>query len=208
MWAVAIVDPSDEGLQNTGSLLRIDPATNEIIAEIPLGSQVTGYEDEFALGAGSVWVIGTRLEGEDTEYGGDLIRVDPATNTIAARIPVGGFHMVVATDEVWVAFPADGVNDEYGEPCLWTRVDTPTNEASEPFELEDLGLVLVTPEALWSVDYDEQEHVRVTRFYPETREVEARSAPIRSYFHDAALDPASGTVWVSAVWNIIRVDIA
>ncbi len=42
------------------------------------------------------------------------------------------------------------------------------------------------------------ENVRVTRFDPDTLDVEARSEPLRSYYHDAELDPASGTVWVSA----------
>jgi hypothetical protein len=74
--------------------------------------------------------------------------------------------------------------------------------------LDTAGLRIVTPEALWSVDYDEDENVRVTRFDPATLAVEARSAPIRSYFHDAVLDPASASVWVSAVHTIVRVDIA
>lgn len=38
-------------------------------------------------------MLGVRsFEKEDAEYGSDLIRIDPATNAIAARIPVGGFH--------------------------------------------------------------------------------------------------------------------
>jgi hypothetical protein len=67
----------------------------------------------------------------------------------------------------------------------------------------------VTPEALWAVDYDEQEYVRVTRYDPETLAVEARSAPIRSYFTGAVLDPVSGSVWVSAFQphSILRIDI-
>ena len=73
--------------------------------------------------------------------------------------------------------------------------------------LDSAGLKSVTPEALWSVDYDEQENVRVTRFDPQTLTVQARSAPIRSYFTDAVLDPVSGSVWVSAVHSIIRFDI-
>jgi hypothetical protein len=31
---------------------------------------------------------------------------------------------------------------------------------------------------------------------------------IRSHCHDAMLHPGSGTVWVSAVWGVVRVDIA
>jgi len=209
VWAVAVTEPTDQGGQWTGSLVRVDPARNAVVAEIPLGLQVSGYEDEVVLGAGAVWVLGVRwFEQEDAEYGSDLIRIDPTTNRVAARVPVGGFHMVMGSGEVWVRFPADGVFDQSGERWLWTRVNVGTNEASEPFEFDDQGLRLVTPDALWSVGYDERENVRVTRFDPETLGVEARSEPIRSYFHDAVLDPASGTVWISAVWSLVRVDIA
>jgi hypothetical protein len=86
-------------------------------------------------------------------------------------------------------------------------VDVLTNEPSEPFEFDNAGLRLVTADALWSVGYDEQENVRVTRFDPQTLQVVARSKPIRSYFTDAALDTASGTVWVSAIHSVVRVDI-
>jgi hypothetical protein len=208
VWAVAITEPPEGGGEWTGSLVRVDSATNEIVAEIPLGSQVAGYEDEVIVGAGSVWVLGVRwFEEEDAEYGSDLIRVDPATNAIVARIPVGGFHMVMGTGEAWVRFMADGVFDTYGERRLWTRVDVRTNEPSQPFELETDGLKIATPDALWSVDYDEQQNVRVYRVDPQTLEVEARSDPIRSLFTDAVLDPASRTVWVSVVHSVVRLDI-
>lgn len=205
LWAVTLGDAG-------GILVRIDPATNDIVSEIQLGPQIAGYEDEVQIGDGAIWILGVRwIEHEDTEYGSDLIRVDPATNAIAARIPVGGFQMVVAADAVWVRFPADGAFDGtykggQDERWLWTRVDVATNEPSEPFPFEDNGLQLVTPDALWSVGYDEHEYVRVTRFDPNTLAVTERSEPIKSYFHDAALDPVSGTVWVSAISNIVRID--
>jgi len=208
LWAVTI-DRSAQGF-----LVRVDPATNEVVAEIPLGPQIIGYEDEVRLGAGSVWVLGVRwFEREDAEYGSDLIRVDPATNAIVARVPVGGFHMAVGANDIWVRFPADGVFDGFhagdrGERWTWTRVDVRTNEPSDPFHFEDAGLQLVSSEVLWSVGYDERENVRVIRFDPTTLEMEERSEPIRSYYHDAVLDPASGTVWVSAFSNVVRFDIA
>ena len=205
VWAITV---DETGRERAGTLVRVDPATNRIAAEIPLGPQVAGYEDEIALGAGSVWVVGVRWSAqEDAEHGSDLIRVDPATNRIAARIPVGAFHAVVGPDDVWVRFPVDGAFDRAGERWLWSRVDARTAEVSPPFEFEGQGLRLVTPEGLWSVGYDEREHVRVTRFDPETLEAVARSEPIRSYFHDAVVDPISRTVWVSAVWSLVRVDI-
>jgi hypothetical protein len=209
VWAVTIAEVSDDGARGVGSLIRIDQASNQIVAEIPLGSQLTGYHDEVRLGAGSVWVLGVRwIERENAEYGSDLIRVDPSTNRIAAHVPIGGFDMVVGADEVWVKFPADGVFDETAERWVWTRLNVQTNVASEPFAFEDDGLQLVSPEALWSVGYDEDENVRVTRFDPGSLRVEARSEPIRSYFTDAVLDPNSGTIWIAAVRSIIRLDIA
>jgi hypothetical protein len=203
VWAVTI-DPSFGGI-----LVRVNVSTSGVVAEIPLGPQITGYEDEVEVGAGAVWLLGSRwIEKRDAEYGSDLIRVDPSTNEVAARIPVGGFQMVIAHDAIWVRFPADGVFDATNEHWLWTRVDVATNEPSEPFALDAAGLKIVTPEALWSVDYDADKNVRVTRFDPRTLAVQARSAPIRSYFHDAVLDPTSGSVWVSAVHTIVRIDIA
>ncbi|HEV8563407.1 MAG TPA: hypothetical protein VGR41_00675 [Actinomycetota bacterium] len=215
VWAITIPDAPGDGATE-GVLVRIDSATNAIVAEIPLGEEVNGYADEVQIGAGSVWALGVRwFEKEDAEYGSDLVRVDPATNTIAARIPVGGFQMVMSTTDVWVRFPADGVFDavyagERGELWLWTRVNIETNEASEPFKFVDSGLQLVTPQALWSVgyaEYDEQENVRVTRFDSETLEIAARSEPIAPIFTGAVIDPASGTVWVSALESIVRLDI-
>jgi hypothetical protein len=206
VWAIAILDRSDSGLQNTGTLLRVDPATNEVIAEIPLGTHATGYEDELELGSGSVWVLGPRLVDMDTEKGGDLIRVDPTTNEITAAIPVSGFSMAAGVDAVWVSGPVDGVNDEYGEPWGVVVVDSATNEVSRkgPF---DHGLEVATSEALWSVDYDRNLNVRATRFDPQTLEMESRSDPIESYFTDAVVDPRTRTIWVSALKALVRIDI-
>lgn len=202
VWAVTIGSSG-------GILVRVDQGTDAISAEIPLGPQIMGYEDEVQIGAGSVWVLGvTWIERENAEYGSDLIRVDPATNTVSARIPVGGFHMVVGTQAVWVSSIADGVFDEYGEPRVWTKVDMGTNLASDPFRFGGDGLRLVTPDALWAVDYDDQQNVRVSRFDPQTLSLESKSEPVRSSFTDAVIDPISATVWISALHEVVRLDIS
>ncbi len=202
VWAVTIGDAG-------GILVRVDQDTNTVVAEIPLGPQINGYEDEVRIGAGSVWVLGvTWVEHEDAEYGSDLIRVDPATNAIEARIPLGAFHMVIGPDAVWVRSIADGVFDEYGEPRVWSKVDVLTNEPSDPFRFGDDGLDLVTPEALWAVNYDDQQNVRVSRFDPQTLELESKSRPVDSSFTDAVIDPISGTVWISAFHEVVRLDIS
>jgi hypothetical protein len=203
VWAVTI-DASSGGV-----LVRVDAATNAVVAEIPLGPQITGYEDEVLIGAGSVWIVGvTWIEREDAEYGSDLIRVDPATNAVSARVPVGAFSMVIADDAVWVRFPADSVFDASpGERWLWAKVDIATNEVARPFTFEDNGLQLVTPEALWSVGYGQNGDILVSRFDPETLELESRSEHVGPAAADAVLDPGSGTVWISAIHEIVRLDI-
>lgn len=212
VWALGIATPADDIGESTGSLIRIDPASNAIVADISLGSHPVGYLDELRLGAGSVWVLGVRLNGSNNdEFGSDLIRVDPASNEIVAEIPVGGFHMAVGTDEVWVRFPADGVLDSPSESWLWTRVDASTNEPSPPFAFDEVdpadGLRLVASGALWAVGYDEQGDVRVTSFDPTTLQVVAQSEAIGANLNGATVDAATRTVWIATGRTIVRLDI-
>lgn len=210
VWALAIDTSSLEASAWTGSLVRIDPDSNAIVADIPLGDHPVGYLDVLRVGAGSVWVLGVLLpQPEGPEYGSDLIRVDPATNTIAARIPVPGFHMAVGADEAWVLFPADGVVDSSTETWRWTRIDSSTNEPSPPFTFESgvFGLRLVTSEALWTVEEDDQGEGWVTSYDPATLDVLSRSAPIAHPLHDALVDAASRTVWIAGRDVIVRLDI-
>src|SRR4051812_42413274 len=51
-----------------GSVLRIDPGTNKVLASIPAGREPYGI----AVGAGSVWVAN---RGDGT-----VVRIDPGTN--------------------------------------------------------------------------------------------------------------------------------
>ena len=213
VWALAVATPSADLDEWTGSIIRVDPASNTIVADISLGSHPVGYLDELRLGAGSVWVLGIRWdESTNDEFGSDLIRVDPASNEIVARIPVGGVHMAVGTDEVWVRFPADGVLDSPSESWLWTRVDAATNEPSPPFAFDEVDpgsdLRLAAPEALWAVGYDEQGDVRVTSFDPATLQAVTQSDAIGSNLHGAVVDPATRTVWIATGDKVVRLDIA
>ena len=54
---------------------------------------------DLAVGPDAVWVLNRRLPGEDL-----LVRVDPATDRVVARIPVGGnaMRVTVGDGSVWV----------------------------------------------------------------------------------------------------------
>jgi hypothetical protein len=79
-------------------LLRIDAATERILARLPIASEDSGPAG-VAFGAGAVWV--------PVAVPGSVWRVDPASNKVVAKIPLGvslaGFTGVaVSEDTVWV----------------------------------------------------------------------------------------------------------
>jgi YVTN family beta-propeller protein len=89
-------------------LVRIDPATNSVVARIagPPGS------DGVVFAGGSVWY--------DSWEGGTVSRVNPQTNAVVATIPVGGGPegMTVTPGSIWVASHYSWAVD---------RIDTATN---------------------------------------------------------------------------------
>jgi virginiamycin B lyase len=90
--AVWVLTPSDH------SVVRIDPATNDVVATIGVGRAPSGL----AVGAGAVWV--------SRHSDGAVVRIDPATNRVVATIAVGRAPgaVTVAGGVVWVALPEDG----------------------------------------------------------------------------------------------------
>ena len=61
-----------------GEVVRIDPATNEVTARIP----VDGWPRDIVVGDGSVWLqADTQFSGSDV-LAGSLLRIDPATNAL------------------------------------------------------------------------------------------------------------------------------
>jgi YVTN family beta-propeller protein len=91
--AVWVLTPPDN------SVSRIDPATNQVMATIPVGRAPSGL----AVGAGAVWV--------PRHSDGTVVRIDPATNQVMATIPVGPAPgaVTVAGGVVWVALPNGGL---------------------------------------------------------------------------------------------------
>ena len=139
---------------------RIDPASGRVVASIdlPLASAV-------AVGEGAVWAV----SGER----GDLVRIDPATNTAVARVHLEPYVccVAVASDYVWAmnrkiwklspdgeilgsqAIEGDGANLSVAPDALWvaegtsgkvTRVD-PQTDAVRSLHVGGLALVCRRP---------------------------------------------------------------
>jgi hypothetical protein len=77
------------------NLVRADVRTGAIQATIPAGP--IDSEGGIATGAGSVWLV--------TSKASELDRIDPATNTVIAKInlPPGSFNPIFANDSIWVS---------------------------------------------------------------------------------------------------------
>jgi len=98
------------GVWVTGNegVVRVDPATDQIVAEIRVPG--TGDYSTIAVGEGSVWVTAPELRPDGSR--GNLVRIDPAINEIAATIhlggPIGG--VAVGGGSVWVTLPDSGAS--------------------------------------------------------------------------------------------------
>ena len=73
-----------------GDLLRLDPAQRKVLARIHIPDTSGGRSFGLASADGSIWA----LLGGDNQSGwiGPLVRVDPKTNTVRQRIPLGSLH--------------------------------------------------------------------------------------------------------------------
>jgi hypothetical protein len=96
-------DPADVCLTEP-RLSRVDPASGRVAATIvvtlpPGTGRDTALVSAVATGFGAVWMA---LSWNSTT--GEIVRIDPRTNAIVARIPTGGFvgEMRLAAGSVWV----------------------------------------------------------------------------------------------------------
>jgi virginiamycin B lyase len=97
------------------SVVRVNPMTGAVQATIPAGP--ADSEGGITTGAGSVWLV---TSAKDGEKGGELTRIDAATNKVLAtiKIPSGSFNPLFAEGSVWVTSNAGNV---------LVRVDPATN---------------------------------------------------------------------------------
>ena len=100
------------GKGDTQSLVRIDPASNRVVATIPIGIEAW----YIAATDADVWVSDWRTQ--------TVVRVDPATNRVVATIPGlpnGPTGIAVTPGGVWVACSRDNVI---------VRIDPATNQVA------------------------------------------------------------------------------
>jgi virginiamycin B lyase len=92
---------------DTGTVFRIDPVKNALVAQMSLGRGCC-----LALGEGAVWATSVETS--------ELLRIDPVSNALTARIRVGE-----SPEELAVAFGSVWVSNRHGGTV--SRVDPTTN---------------------------------------------------------------------------------
>jgi YVTN family beta-propeller protein len=139
VW-VSVNDFSDGGAE-IHAVVRVDPATNGIVATIPVGTV-----GNLAVGSNAVWSIDSVDAPQDT-----VIRIDPATNQVTETIPVGpyAFDVAVGAAGVWVTRDIDG-RGQSGEVI---RIDPATNEVVARIPVDGrIRDVVVGEGGVWVVD--------------------------------------------------------
>ncbi len=114
----------------TGTVERLKAVVTDRI-------EVAPFPNAVVVGLGSVWVAAPR---EDGSGGGEILRFDPETAQIEARIPVdhvpgwdwGSAGMAVGLGDVWVA---DSLRPDFGLCCaaVVQRIDAETNTVESTF---------------------------------------------------------------------------
>ncbi|MFL5797851.1 MAG: protein kinase domain-containing protein [Actinomycetota bacterium] len=161
---------------------RIDPATDRVLAAIPVGhgdiqaGAVASFASGIAVRAGTVWV---------TQANGTLSRIDVGLKKVTARYSAGpaASGLVVTRDAVWVADNLNGVVYRF-DPVKKKVVKTvPLPGSADAITGDD--------SAVWVLDRPAGTVVRID---PQTNEV---SDQIRVGVRPLDLTVGAGAVWVA-----------
>jgi DNA-binding beta-propeller fold protein YncE len=139
VWVAASFNDGNEG----GRIVRLDPETHEIQADIPV-EVIPGWEvggGAMVVEGGSLWMTGgLDAPGNFDDTGGGVdaavIRIDTSTNRVVQTFNLGGRHgadLTLLSGELWVLLFGDETVDNAMEIV---RVDPRTGEILGRFRLD------------------------------------------------------------------------
>jgi hypothetical protein len=210
VWAAGVdcvgrhPDDPDVCLTEPG-VSRIDPGSGRVAATVtiplPAGTpRDTAHVSAVAVGEGAVWVAVAW-----SPWKGEVLRMDPRTNAIAARIPTGGHvgALRLGAGSVWVLSHAEYTDETKVKGASLLRIDPSTNRiVATPIreELSFLGGELIPPvlaageDAVW-VTSPTAAHPRLAlRVDTQTNQVARERPPVERFY------PV--TVEQDAIWFI------
>lgn len=184
----------------SGTLSRIDPQTNEIVATIPIGKAEPNNEvfvpSRVTIGDGFIWAA---KNDEDS-----VVQINPETNQVVATIPIGVEPFALAVNEgtLWVTSRVEN---------SVVRVDlNPQQIVATINDVKDPAAIVVTEDAVWVANHRDD---AVTRIDPLTNEIVAsvslgsRSSNPNCGTCVSGLTIGEDTIWVSvATGGVVRID--
>ena len=139
-----VVDAGGLWVVSDGGLHRIDPSTNRVVADVPVGIPAA-YLGPLTLSADAAWVPGERSEL--------LWRIDRATNRVSGQIRLGQVlygpvGMAAVGDSVWVS--CCGLKYGTRPAGMLLRVDGRRNQVTARIPIPDGPLAVVADrESVW-----------------------------------------------------------
>jgi YVTN family beta-propeller protein len=189
----------------------IDPDTNKIVAQIPVGSAPT----RIAFGSEGIWVVSPQDK--------TVTRIDPETRTALRTLAVGGPPVDVAVGEtaVWLLVSAHTALG--GRPARIVRVDPDPGVQDVikripiglgPFGFGSTGSLAAADGAVWVVNHDPR--VTVSRIDTATNLVRAtfsvggpslgfNSGTVGGVQGVSGLAVDDGAIWVGTDLAVIRI---
>jgi YVTN family beta-propeller protein len=182
-----------------GSVTKVDPATNAVVARIPMPYAIpAGFGGWIATGDGSVWIS----NDSENDLVHSVTRIDAVTNAVVATIPVGTGPggIAVTPAGVWVANHR-GVS--------LSRIDPATNHvvATVPLRSEP-GDLAFAGGSVWlsELDPDRPGYYDLERLDPSTGTITART-PVPGHI---LFGTDGGSLWLESIDEnkIYPVDLA
>lgn len=166
-------------------LVPFDPKTNQFGQPVSLGTDVA--PQAIASGWGSIWM---------TDKNNNVVfRVDPTTNLVISRIPVGNGPEGIAADSsgVWVTNAVDGTV---------SRIDPSSSQVVATVGVRGTPTAIAAgPDAIWVVSESANLVVRIDPGTNQHLEIPLDANP-------SSLAISRGVVWVAdgATGRIVRID--
>lgn len=177
VWVAQSYGPS------RGEVVRIDPATNAVVARV----RIEGHPGDLAVGGDAVWVLSDPAYTDEHRGGGSLLRIDAATDEVAAALVRGQLGSIgaqllppmiaAAEDAVWVGSSVEPLTGPTVPEPVAIRVDTSSDEVvSERVAVERFHPFAAADDGIWFVG----PRAAVSRLDPDTLEVEQSSRQLGS----------------------------
>lgn len=202
------------GYPERGQVIRIDPSSDRVVARI----EVPGDPRDLVADENGVWVVSLTHWTACCVGGGTLLRIDPETNTLTARVldgripPASGVSappvLSVAHGFVWTSAAPGDPTDLADQRIDIVRVDPASNQTTGRTGLGTLFFPIGSDErGIWFRGGYEDASPTIALLDPLSMQVTSELR-LDTTVLDGALDRSTGTIWLSTYKDsVVRIDL-